>query len=514
MVALVLVVSMSLGMPVSSAAPGFASECAEPSAPLTVGRTACVRLPSEFLGSTTAFSYYIPPACDPEARPKRRCPVLYWLHGTGGSYKSLTGGLGPAIIKSLTSGPPIDPNSVPDPWNYSDPSKWVPKTPIDMIVVGPHGNVVPGGYGPVTDTSTGWADWNPRYAAGGDSPRYDTPAPRARSFLTRELVPFIDAHFPTVASREGRSINGVSLGGFGALQNGLARPDLWSSIGAVSGLVFTAYIDAGVPMPVAPPSSGLPYTRLPGATAIASPQAAWDPTFAGGNFTMATVGFGDLAADNTWWRGYSPSDLAPNARAYDAAGQQVVHIRYFHGDAIPRRAEDLQDPAAYASAQAPETMDLPTMLLLEAAFDRSGVRRQFEIHPGIHSTTYWNAYMRKQLEAQYAQLDHGHGVRAGLPEPVVFDFRTIDTDIDIWGWHFAVQREPVEFLNLTNVGCSGLTLRGSGRVTVTVPKACHTGLDGQSTFTIDLGPSRPTDEPPGPSLATTMQVDLDRAGGD
>jgi hypothetical protein len=61
----------------------------------------------------------------------------------------------------------------------------------------------------------------------------------------------------------------------------------------------------------------------------------------------------------------------------------------------------------------------------------------------------------------------------------------------------------VEFLNLTVVSCTGLTLRGTGRVTLTVPAVCGTGRDGSRTFTVDLGPGWPFDEPGG---AGTSQV--------
>ena len=58
-------------------------------------------------------------------------------------------------------------------------------------------------------------------------------------------------------------------------------------------------------------------------------------------------------------------------------------------------------------------------------------------------------------------------------------------------------RPTTEFLNLTAVSCRNITLRGTGRVTVTVPTGCHTGRGGRQTFAVSLGPSYPTDETAG-----------------
>lgn len=51
-------------------------------------------------------------------------------------------------------------------------------------------------------------------------------------FLTRELIPYIDAHYDTVDSAEGRSIGGYSMGGYFALEIAFHHPDLFSKAGA------------------------------------------------------------------------------------------------------------------------------------------------------------------------------------------------------------------------------------------------------------------------------------------
>src|SRR6185295_11383326 len=83
--------------------------------------------------------------------------------------------------------------------------------------------------------------------------------------------------------------------------------------------------------------------------------------------------------------------------------------------------------------------------------------------------------------------------RTNVPES--HHYRSIYRDFDVWGWSFHVEREPVEFLNLTDVTCNGITLRGTGTVTVTVPASCATGNNGSAMFVVDLGLSFPIDEP-------------------
>jgi enterochelin esterase-like enzyme len=49
----------------------------------------------------------------------------------------------------------------------------------------------------------------------------------AESTLVRELIPLIDRSYRTIASREGRSIEGFSMGGAGALRIAMKHPDLF-----------------------------------------------------------------------------------------------------------------------------------------------------------------------------------------------------------------------------------------------------------------------------------------------
>lgn len=56
-----------------------------------------------------------------------------------------------------------------------------------------------------------------------------------QQYLADEIVPFVDAHYATVAEQSGRAIVGTSSGGFGALRMGLDRPEVFGAIGSIAG---------------------------------------------------------------------------------------------------------------------------------------------------------------------------------------------------------------------------------------------------------------------------------------
>ncbi len=55
--------------------------------------------------------------------------------------------------------------------------------------------------------------------------------------IIKDLIGHVDATYRTIAKREGRAINGLSMGGYGGLMLGLKHPDMFCSIGSHSGAV-------------------------------------------------------------------------------------------------------------------------------------------------------------------------------------------------------------------------------------------------------------------------------------
>jgi S-formylglutathione hydrolase FrmB len=61
-------------------------------------------------------------------------------------------------------------------------------------------------------------------------------------YLTRELIPFVDQQFRTLASREHRGCFGKSSGGYGAMIHGMKYAKYWGAIGSHSGDAYFDFI--------------------------------------------------------------------------------------------------------------------------------------------------------------------------------------------------------------------------------------------------------------------------------
>lgn len=112
-----------------------------------------------------------------------RFPVLYWLHGSGGST--------PAAAAQIAQ-------------RYGDAMRAGKIPP--MILVFPNG--LPMGM---------WCDWR------DGSVKLET-------MFIEELIPHIDRSFRTQAKREGRIIEGFSMGGYGAARLGFKHPQLFAAV--------------------------------------------------------------------------------------------------------------------------------------------------------------------------------------------------------------------------------------------------------------------------------------------
>lgn len=61
------------------------------------------------------------------------------------------------------------------------------------------------------------------------------PASQFETFVSQEFPDWIDAHYPTIPSREGRAVTGLSMGGHGALWTALRHKDRFGAAGSTSG---------------------------------------------------------------------------------------------------------------------------------------------------------------------------------------------------------------------------------------------------------------------------------------
>jgi len=142
---------------------------------------------------TRASAVYLPPGFD----PARRYPVVYLLHGMRGSPSGFWDGLKLATVADT------------------------------MIVSGraqPFIAVMPYG-GPAAHRSSGeWAGvWE--------------------DYVVDDVVPWVQKHLPALHGRRYRALEGLSAGGFGAIDIGLRHPRLFGTLGSWGGYFAPVFRD-------------------------------------------------------------------------------------------------------------------------------------------------------------------------------------------------------------------------------------------------------------------------------
>ena len=73
---------------------------------------------------------------------------------------------------------------------------------------------------------TGENTWFVNYASSEDGQKNNW-----KNHIVDELVTYIDGNYRTVATKNGGSISGLSMGGYGAFMLALRHPDMFVSIG-------------------------------------------------------------------------------------------------------------------------------------------------------------------------------------------------------------------------------------------------------------------------------------------
>jgi enterochelin esterase-like enzyme len=135
---------------------------------------------SRAAGTRVSYHLYTPAA---HARdPERRFPVVYWLHGSGGGVQGIPQ-LARLVDEAIEAG----------------------RVPPFLVVF-------------VNGLRLGmYVDWK------------DGRAP-LETMIVKELVPHIDATHRTRATREGRLLDGFSMGGYGAARFGFKYPEMFRAV--------------------------------------------------------------------------------------------------------------------------------------------------------------------------------------------------------------------------------------------------------------------------------------------
>ena len=138
--------------------------------------------PSRGAGTEASYLIYLPP--EYSRPPAKRYPALYWLHGGSGSQRE-----GAWMVARIDQ--QIRQGKLP---------------PFIVVLV------------------QGLPDV--RYINSKDGTR------PVEDVIIKDLVPHIDATYRTISDRTGRAIEGMSMGGFGALRLGFKYPEMFGAVSA------------------------------------------------------------------------------------------------------------------------------------------------------------------------------------------------------------------------------------------------------------------------------------------
>lgn len=139
---------------------------------------------SKTVDQPVSYLIYLPPGYKDDG--DERYPVVYWLHGIGGSQQGV-----PRMAQRMTQA--IQDGKMPP-----------------MIVVYVNG-MIRSGY---VDVPGKWP---------------------VETVTIEELIPHIDATYRTIADRKGRAVEGFSMGGSGAAKWGFKYPELFGTVSILAG---------------------------------------------------------------------------------------------------------------------------------------------------------------------------------------------------------------------------------------------------------------------------------------
>jgi S-formylglutathione hydrolase FrmB len=300
---------------------------------------------------------------------KRRYPVLYLLHGASGDQTSWTT-LGHA--EQLTA-------------------------KLPLIVVMPDGGV-----------SGFYTDWFNNGALG--KPRWET-------WHIRRLIPYVDSHYRTRATRSERAIAGLSMGGFGTFSYAARHPDLFTAALSMSGAVDS--------------------TLAPGVLdgIAGAPGLLW----------------GKYETQQVRWRAHNPLDLAENLR----------------GLALWLRTGNGQPGGPFPGPPTADGIEAGVEIMAKNVHQRLrklGIPHVFDDYgPGQHLWPYWTRDLKETLPAIMTRF------RKGSRPPARVTFNAVEPRYSVYGWTISVKRPALEFSRLSKANAAGFTLSGSGSATVTTP---------------------------------------------
>ncbi|MEU6229244.1 alpha/beta hydrolase family protein [Streptomyces sp. NPDC047042] len=369
------------------------------------------------------------------AAPTRRWPVTYFLAGTNGDQ---------TMFRTTADGESL---------TASYPSIVVSPSANPLEGVVNTGGTIPGG------NSGYWSDWYNNGAGG--PPMYET-------FVTKQLIPLIEANFRTVPDRAHRAVMGASMGGYGALMLTARHPDLFAATSSLSGAADSNWIPGAAVLSLSP------------ALDLAAPDSIYGPR----------------VTNEVRWRGHNPTDLAGNLGSVD--------VQLYTGNGVPGAVE-VGDPAAWTACVLESGIVNPETYSLHNRLVSLGVPHTFTSYNwGCHTPAMFKQEITESLGRFTNRFSQD------TSNPASFDYRSIEPEFGVFGW--SVTADPnraSEFLDLRDVSADGFTVTGSGTTRVMTPPL----FDGASAVTVMIN-GVPSIVVPDAEGRLTVLVDLGPADQD
>lgn len=289
------------------------------------GRVITERFHSDALGVDKQVRIYLPAGYE----AARRYPVFYYLHGLGGDETDWVDGgkldqvadrLGLQAIVVMPDG---------DNGFYIDSAKPVD---LDACLRRGAGLFIPS---------------QPRRQTCTRTSSYET-------YIVHDLIDWVDHHYATIASRDGRAIAGLSMGGYGALMLAMRHPDVFAAAASHSGVDALLY------------AGPFPYAR--GEVRLLDDPAQWGRAIGPfGAWVRALYG-SELAT----WRAHDPAYLATQL----APGQLRLYL-----DGGTEDEFRLHDGMQY----------------LHDVLRERGIAHAYYLGPGHHDFRFWAARLPSSL---------------------------------------------------------------------------------------------------------------------
>jgi len=268
---------------------------------------------SDALGRDVAYAIQLPPSYQKDTT--KRYPVLYFLHGMFGNEREFERrGVAAEVDKLRADG-----------------------TIGDLVVVSPAGE-------------------NSFYLNSKGGVRYE-------DAIVKDLIPYIEKTYRVTPGRNGRAIQGISMGGFGALSIAFKYPDMFSSVSTHCAALF-----------------------------VSLPKPTGDDRRS--QFMAKLVGniFGD-PPDDDFFQASNPIKLATaNAAAIKKSGLKI----YF----------DCGDQDRYGFQQ--------TNKVLDEQLTQAGVAHEFHLFPGNHGWEYMISVANHSYGFAWKNFGGTKSSRAGM----------------------------------------------------------------------------------------------------